>query len=230
MNGEVRMTFDEAMVQLEALGTEQNRKVYRRHGAGENQFGVSVANLRRLAKQIGRDNRLAAELWRSGNQDARSLATLVADPRTLPAGELDAWAQAIDYYVVADMFSSLAGLSPDAAKLAERWTNADHEYVEQAGWNVIGVLAMRDRALPDAWFESHLARIEREIGGAKNRVRHAMNNALIAIGVRNASLRAQAEAAARRIGRVMVDHGETGCVTPEALAYIDKAWARRKSA
>ena len=57
-----------------------------------------------------------------------------------------------------------------------------------------------------------------------------MNGALIGIGLRNAQLALQAKAVAGRIGRVVVDHGETGCVTPEAEPYIDKAWARRVSA
>lgn len=225
------MTFAEVMAQLEALGTEQNRKIYRRHGAGENQFGVSFANLRKLAKQIKKDNALAAELWASGNQDARSLATLIADPKTLSAGDLKRWVADIDYYVIADVFAgNIAGLSPHARELAEKWTRADHEYAEQTGWNVVSVLAMRDKALPDAWFEGYMDRIEREIEGAKNRVRHAMNGALIAIGLRNQALSSQAREVAGRIGRVVVDHGETGCVTPEASPYIERGWARRKSA
>jgi 3-methyladenine DNA glycosylase AlkD len=85
------MTYEDAMSQLEAMGTEQNRKVYRRHGAGDNQFGVSVANLRKLAKQIKRDQPLAEQLWRSGNQDARCLATLVADAKSMSPSDLDRW-------------------------------------------------------------------------------------------------------------------------------------------
>ncbi len=54
-----------------------------------------------------------------------------------------------------------------------------------------------------------------------------MNGCVIAIGARNAELRAAAEAAARRIGRVVVDHGPTGCVTPAAVPYIAKLWDRR---
>ena len=33
-------------------------------------------------------------------------------------------------------------------------------------------------------------------------------------------------AAAGRIGPVTVDHGRTGCVTPAAIPYIDRTWAR----
>ncbi|HEX7343423.1 MAG TPA: DNA alkylation repair protein, partial [bacterium] len=77
-------------------------------------------------------------------------------------------------------------------------------------------------------FEKFLTIIEREIHRSKNRVREAMNGALIAIGMRNEKLQKQAIAAARRIGKVVVDHGETGCKTPDAEAYILKAAARSK--
>jgi 3-methyladenine DNA glycosylase AlkD len=220
--------LSEVMAELEALGTEQNRKVYRRHGAGENQFGVSFANLRKVAKRLKPNNELAEALWATGNQDARILATLVADATTLDSGMLDAWANDVDYYVLADMLASdLIKGGPVAKEKAEAWSASDREYVGQAGWNLIAGLAMGRNDLPDEYFEDYLRRIEGEIGGAKNRVRHAINGALIAIGVRNAGLRARAEAVAAKIGRVEVDHGETGCVTPEAIPYIERTWARR---
>jgi hypothetical protein len=56
-----------------------------------------------------------------------------------------------------------------------------------------------------------------------------MNMAVIQIGCRNAALRKAATAAARRIGKVVVDHGDTACKTPDAAAYIDKAWAHSTS-
>jgi hypothetical protein len=87
---------------------------------------------------------------------------------------------------------------------------------------------MKDDELPDEYFENHLEMIERGIHSAKNRVRAAMNGALIGIGMRNSRLEKKALAAAARIGRVEVDHGETGCKTPDAAAYIRKAAARKK--
>ena len=216
---------------LRSLGKEQNRKIYRRHGAGENQFGVSIANIRKLAKQIKRDQDLADSLWRTGNQDARTLATLIADPKAMTADDLDAWASTLDYYMVTDMFAgNVVANTPYIGAKADEWTGSDAEFVAEAGWNLIAILAMRDTTLPDAYFEARLERIEREVHAALNRARYAMNGALIAIGMRNARLRALAEAAANRIGKVEVDHGETDCKTPDAIPYIAKAWARKKSA
>ena len=99
-----------------------------------------------------------------------------------------------------------------------------------AGWDLLCVLAATDTAHDDAYYRERLAEIERRIQGSPNRVRYEMNNAVIAIGGRNPALAAAATAAAGRIGRVEVDHGETGCKTPEAAAYIERIWARKRRA
>jgi 3-methyladenine DNA glycosylase AlkD len=77
--------------ELKRFGTAQNVKIYRRHGAGENVYGVSFGDLRPLAKKLGTDHVLALDLWDSGNADARCLATIVADPAAIPREEADAW-------------------------------------------------------------------------------------------------------------------------------------------
>jgi 3-methyladenine DNA glycosylase AlkD len=226
------MDVHEAMAQLETLGTEQNRKIYQRHGARPPLFGVSYANFGKLKKQIKTDHELALALWDTGNHDARILATMIADPtRATPAG-LDAWlAGADNSTVVAALTRNVAGrLKPPPWELVERWTASNEEWTGAAGWDLLTVLAMTDTAHDDAYYEARLAEIERRIGGSANRVRYEMNNAVIAIGGRNPALAAAATAAAGRIGRVEVDHGETGCKTPEAAAYIERIWARKRPA
>ena len=66
------------------------------------------------------------------------------------------------------------------------------------------------------------------LGTAQNRVKDAMNMALISIGTRNPKLEKKALGAAKRIGKVEVDHGETSCKTPDAAAYIKKVLAQRR--
>lgn len=217
------MTLDETMQALREMGTEQNRKVYARHGAGPNTFGVSFANLGKLKKQIRTDHSLARELWASGNTDAMTLATMVADPSSVTAVELDGWLRDLSYYMLAALLAGFVAKTPHAAKKREQWTQGKEDLKAQTGWNLVGFAAMQDTSLDDAYFAARIAEIESKIHLAKNRTRHAMNGALIAIGMRNESLKKLAVAAARRIGKVVVDHGETGCVTPDAIAYIDKA-------
>jgi 3-methyladenine DNA glycosylase AlkD len=221
------MTKTEALKELKAMGTAQHRKVYARHGVEEPMFGVSYGNLSTLKKKIKTDHALAEALWDSGNHDARVLATMVADPEQLKATTLDRWVRELDNYVLSDAFSAMAGKSPAGRKKADQWMKAKAEFVAATGWNVCGMAAAHPE-LPDAYFEERLKAIEGGISKAKNRVRHSMNQALISIGIRNDKLRKRATAAAKRIGKVHVDHGETGCKTPDAVAYIEKTVAYRK--
>lgn len=222
------MTLAETMSALEAYGTEQNRKVYARHGAGTNTFGVSFASLGVLKKKIKTNHALAGELWATGNRDAQYLAMMIADPARATVKELEGWAKSLDYYVLADALAKIVAASPHALKLAERWAHSQHDYTAQAAYDVFSQLALNRSDLPDSYFERLLDEIETSIHDRKNRTRHAMNNLLIAIGLRNPGLRAKATAAAKRIGKVVVDHGETGCKTPDAVAYMEKAAAYRE--
>ena len=222
------MTKTEAMKRLKAMGTAQNRKVYPRHGVNGELFGVSWADLGKLTKEIKADQPLAEALWATGNHDARILATMIAEPVTMKAATLDSWAKDLDNYVVTDAFSGVAARTPFAKARAEKWMKARGEWKAAVGWNLCGALAGQVD-LPDLWFEERIRVIEAGIDRAKNRVRHAMNQALICIGTRSPKLMKQARASAKRIGKVEVDHGETSCKTPDAGGYIEKTVAYRIS-
>ena len=100
---------EETLARLEELGTPQNRKVYPRHGVKGPLFGVSYANLRKLAKRLAPDHRLAVELWSSGNHDARVLAAMVDDPSRISEQTLRDRLADVDNYVLADALASLVG-------------------------------------------------------------------------------------------------------------------------
>ena len=221
------MTLADALTELDSLGTPQTAERYRRQGMGGDMLGVPFSGLRALQKRIRRDHALARGLWATGIADARHLALLIGDPAETTIQELTAWAADLGYYLAADLLSSFAATTAFAQPLAEEWIESDSEWTGRAGWDTIGLLALRQARLPDGYFERLLERIERDIQGSKNFTRHAMNNALISIGMRNHHLKGLAQAAARRIGEVQVDHGETDCRTPDAVVYIERAYERR---
>jgi 3-methyladenine DNA glycosylase AlkD len=222
------MNVKQAMAALRAAGTAQNRKIYGRHGVTRDMFGVSYAVQGRLKKQIGTDHELARALWATGNHDARVLATMVADPADMGSRELDAWARELDSYVVADVFGGLVSKSPHALRKVDAWRDRRAEHVAACAFNVLASLAVdEDRDLDEDWLLAQLAVIRAEIHDRPNRTRHSMNQALIAIGTRGDRLQKAALAAAKAIGKVTVDHGETSCQTPDAAAYIAKTLAHR---
>lgn len=225
------MNLAQALAALAAHGTEPNRKVYRRHGARGELYGVGIQSLDSIADEIGVDHALARKLWASARPEARLLATRVADARRITATELDRWATEVDWFVGADAIAKLASGSPHAKKLALSWIDAKSEWVSRAGWHTLALLT-RDKSLADAVFAPLVERIEHTIHRAKNRTRDAMNAALIAIGVRSDAFAKICIAAAKRIGKVKVDHGAPGLETPDAATYIRRAraWLERAQA
>ena len=223
------MALAEVMAELESLGTEQNRKTYARHGGGANAFGVSFAHLGKIAKRLKKNTPLAEQLWATGNYDARNLAVLIADPAHISRETVESWAGSVTNRGHADLVAAnVTSKCPFALELMNEWRAAKQDLVRQQGWDLVGILA-RNGVLTDQQLTAALAEIERDIHTAPNWTRHAMNGALISIGIASDQHHAAVLQLAARIGKVEVDHGNTDCKTPDAVAYIAKARARKKA-
>ncbi len=219
------MALAEVMAALEQAGSATTKKTYLRHGAKAPLFGVSFATLKDLRKRIGVDHALALGLWASGNFDARNLAVKVVDPAKMKPADLDRWAKESTVRMCTGYVAAIASEGPHGLSRAEAWLASTDVAQRAMGWSLVGALAMGDVSVPAAWFLVRTAEIERTLRTVSNEERSAMNHALISIGGRDAALRKAATAAAKRIGRVDVDHGDTACKTPDATASIEKAWA-----
>ncbi|HSH00528.1 MAG TPA: DNA alkylation repair protein, partial [candidate division Zixibacteria bacterium] len=227
----VTMTVDAVMAELQRLGTAQNVKVYRRHGAGDNLFGASFANLNVLKKKIKSNHELAQGLWATGNADARTLALMIADPDSLSAALADGWMKDIErarYYLLGDLFAGLIARSKLAESRMKKWMAEKREFHRQVGFDIVASRLKNGADLGDSDCKKILDVIRKDIHNSPNRSRHAMNMALIAVGIYRPSLRAVALKYADEIGEVTVDHGETGCKTPAARPYIERAAARAR--
>lgn len=222
------MTTKEVLSEMKKAGSEQTRKTYCRHGVTGDVIGVSYAFLGALKKKIKIDHALALELWKTGIHDAQVFATMIADPAEFDAKTADAWLKDVKDHVLAGALSNIVAASAVSQKKAAQWTSADGELKGCTGWTVVARIAMAENDLSDKTFEDYLATIETTIHQRENFCRYAMNNALIAIGIRNPKLQKMAIAAARKIGVVEVDHGDTACKTPDAEAYILKAVKRKR--
>jgi hypothetical protein len=219
------MNFADVMNQLKQMGTEANRRIYRNHGATENVFGVSTANLKTLVKAIKKDHALAEQLWNTGNYDAQSLAAMIADPAQMTSESIDAWSKGLYTYGLTDYFADLVFKTPFAEEKALQWKDSSNEWLGRAGWHLIAKSAA-DPQRPDSEFAAYLPVIEREIHIRVNRTRQAMLNTLVAIGARGGDIMEQTFSAVGRIGPVEIDHGNTSCETIEPISYIKKVLAR----
>ncbi|HTQ60061.1 MAG TPA: DNA alkylation repair protein [Candidatus Solibacter sp.] len=215
------------MAELKKRGKESTRKIYARHGmVTDNMFGVSVADLKVIAKTIKGQQALACELFDTGNLDAMYLAGMVADGSQMTTKQLNAWADAAaNLQMIAEYTVPWVTVDhPNGRELALQWMKSKKEHVASSGWcTYSGLLSTKaDDALDLAEIEGLLKTVIREIHTAQNRVRSAMNGFVISVGTYVKPLLKRAKAAAREIGEVFVDVGDTACKVPLASAYIEK--------
>jgi 3-methyladenine DNA glycosylase AlkD len=164
--------------------------------------GISVPMLHQFAKQIGKDHRLAEELWVTGIHEARILAALIGESEKVTAGEMDRWARDFDSWDVVDAACCyLYAHAKPAWNKAAAWSRRTEEFVKRAGFSLVAYLSYKDQAAPDARFARFLRVIEREAHDERNFVKKAVNWALRNIGKRNIRLNREAIRAAERIRR-----------------------------
>jgi 3-methyladenine DNA glycosylase AlkD len=211
---------------LEKAGSAQTRKTYARHGAHGAMFGVRFGDLFTLMKRIDVDHALARELWATGNVDARNLAMKIAAPEEITSEELDRWAIENPMPMCALYVATLAAESPHGSSKLREWLSSSDERLLAMGWTLLGRTSDLDESFPRKELLRRVAEIEKTIHSAPNEVRREMNRALIAIGGHSPAMRKAVIAAARRIGTVRVDPGDTAGKTADAIETVEKMWAR----
>lgn len=218
-------TVGQVMMELKKKGSEKNRKTFARHGAPNDLFGVSVADLKTIAKKIKGKQALACELYETGNSDAMYLAGIVADGSQMSKRQLESWVKGATWSMLsAYTVPWVATESPYARDLAMKWIRSKKESIATSGWNTYaGIVATKpDDELDLAEIKELLDRVVNEIDAAPNEVRYTMNGFVIAVGAYVKGLLKQAKAAAKKIGAVKVDMGDTACKVPLASTYIEK--------
>ncbi len=167
-----------------------------------NAHGISAPVLHQFAKHIGKDHRLAQQLWTTGIHEARILATLIGESKKVTAAEMDRWVRDFDAWDVVDAACCyLYAHAKPAWNKAAAWSRRREEFVKRASFSLIAYLTYKDEAAPNARFVRFLRVIEREAHDERNFVKKAVNWALRNIGKRNLRLNREAIRAAERIRR-----------------------------
>lgn len=192
----------EALAWLEAQGTEEGRAGMARYGiVASKVFGVSVANIRVLAKQLGRNHALADELWRTGWYEARLLAAFVDDPNEVTPAQMDRWAGDFENWADCDTLCfHLFDKTPHAFAKVDQWAPDEREFVRRAAFALLASVALHDKKAEDAPFLERLPLIEAAAADPRNFVKKGVSWALRGIGGRKSpALRAAAREVADRL-------------------------------
>lgn len=221
------MTLNETLKELKALSNEKVRAQNAKRGASDNQFGVSLGDIRKLAKKIRTDHELALSLWETGNVDAQFLATLLIQPKKLSAKEIDRMVRSVSYVWVADWLNSyVVRQHPDKEALRQNWMAADDRWTSRAGWDLT---SERVGKSPDGLdIPALLNRIETEMADAKPEVQWTMNSTLATIGIHFPKHRKRAIAIGEKLGIYRDYPVSKGCTSPFAPIWIDYMVSRQK--
>jgi 3-methyladenine DNA glycosylase AlkD len=169
----------------------------------EKRLGVSVPDMRKLAKELGRDHKLALDLWRTGIAEARIVAGMVADPAKLTEEQMEEWVKDIDSWDVCDQVCmNLFAKSQLAPERIMDWSERKDEFVKRAAFSLIACLAWHDKRASDGQLVELLPVIMRAATDERNYVKKAVNWALRNIGKRNLRLNEAAISTAREIQRL----------------------------
>lgn len=220
------MTAPQALARLEDLGSETVRARNRKRGAGDAQFGAKLGDVRKLAKEAGRDHALALDLWATDIVEARLLAILVLEPKRLTTAELDAMVRGVDFVGVADWLDSyVVRQHPEKEALRQVWMTDADPWAARQGWSLT---AERVGKRPEGLdLGTLLDRIEQELADAAPEPQWTMNNTLAGIGIHHPEHRARALAIGEALGVYRDYPTPRGCTSPFAPLWIGEMVRRQ---
>lgn len=229
---EAGYTVEDVLHRLEAMSDAsvkaQNAKTGPMgRGAGSNQFGVKRGDIRKLADAIKTDHELAMALWKTGNLDARFLATLILEVDRLSANDLEKLVKSVSYAWLADwLYSYVVKLHPEKETLRQKWMRTADCWLARAGWQLTaGRVAKAAEGLD---LEALLDRIEKELLDAVLEQQWTMNMCLAEIGINHPKLRQRAVAIGEKLGVYRDYPVSKGCTSPFAPIWIDHMVKRKK--
>lgn len=223
------MTLKQTLAQLESLGNEAVRRRNAKHGASENQYGVQLGDIRKLAKKLEASHGLALELWETGNLDARLLAVLLIEPKKLSSREVDRLVRSATVPQLAEWLNAYVVKGhPDKEALREKWMKAKDPWAARAGWNLTAERVAKSPGGLD--LPALLDRIESEMGTADPAAQWTMNSCLATIGIQHSKHRKRAIAIGEKLGVYRDYPVSKGCTSPFAPIWIGEMVKRQAGA
>ncbi len=218
----------EIIAKLQSLANPENVAGMARFGINtRNTLGISVPELRRTAKEIGKDHGLAQELWESGIHEARLLACFIDTPEEVTESQMENWVKDFDSWDVCDLCcSDLFDRTEFAHRKAVEWSQREEEFVKRAGFTLMAALAVHDKKASDDAFLRFLPAIKREATDPRNFVKKAVNWALRNIGKRNCNLNKIAIEAAEEIRQI--DSRTARWIAADALRELQSNAVQRR--
>lgn len=196
-------------------------------------FGIGLTQLRKLAKQVGRDHKLAQQLWKSDIYDAKVIGLLIDDPKQVTREQAEEQVSEVHTGMLAHVFASCDATlakTPFAFELACDWMKSKDAMRRRCGYALVYELSKKNvDGMDDAWYLDRIDHIQQTIHGEEMWVREAMNAALMGIGKRNKKLNGAAIRAVKAIGPVGIDYGDDNrCEPLDVLKHLTSDYLKKK--
>ena len=230
------MTYKEAIKELEALKNDRGISYYKKTFGAEGKYlGLGLTQLRKLAKKIKVNPKLAAQLLDSEYFEAKMLAFMVDDPKLYDKNRLEELIKnlpakynesPLSYFTM--VFTEfITSKSPNAEEIVIKYSKSKNKINRFVAYSTLNNLA-KNKKIEYSYFDKFLSEIEKNIQSEENNVKDAMNNSLLSWGQRNKSLNSKVLKSFKIIGKVIVDYGETSCQTPDVPKILSSERIQKK--
>jgi len=221
-------TVADVLSKLQAKANSKNVEGMAKFGMSvKGRLGVSVPEMRKLAKEVGRDHRLAQSLWKTGIAEAQIVAALIDDPAAVTSTQMDRWVKDFDSWDVCDQAClSLFDKSPLAWQKIPEWAEREEEFVKRAAFALVAGLAWHDKLASDQRFVDLFPILMKGADDDRNYVKKAVSWAIRNIGKRNRKLNRAARKLAKDIQRI--DSKASRWVSADALRELQSEAVQRR--
>ena len=222
------VTVEEVLERLKTKARPDQLKSMSKFGiAVERRLGISIPNLRKMAKEVGQNHDLALKLWKTRIAEAMILASMIDNPKQLTEAQMEDWVIGLDSWDVCDQVcDNLFYKSPLAWAKTIDWAQREEEFVKRAAFSLIAYLACHDKQANDEKFIGFLPVIVQQSTDERNFVKKAINWALRSLGKKNLHLNQVAISAAKEIQRL--DSKTARWIASDALRELDSEAVQKR--
>lgn len=147
-------------------------------------WGVSIIELREMAKNIQPNHVLALKLWNKQWRETLILATLLDNPDELTEEQMDFWTKSLENAEIAEQASANLWVKSKFAYVkALEWCRGKKHLVRFSGVHLVGRLAITDKRAIDEMFDSFFD--EFQTLAKDEKLYTVLYRALIATGTRS---------------------------------------------
>jgi 3-methyladenine DNA glycosylase AlkD len=189
-NSNAKYSVNDIVAKLKSKANPDNLEGMSRFGISTaNRLGNSIPFLRKLAKEIGKNHKLALELWKEGIDETRILASMIGEEDKLTENDAEKWVADFNSWDVCDQVCmNLFEKMPFAEKKIKEWSEREEEFVKRTAFSLIACIVWHNKELPDKEIMKFLKPIKKGAKDERNYVKKAVSWALRNIGKKNKNL------------------------------------------